>query len=227
MEFSNRYRHTKIGGLPDLIDVVISSATVNVAQAVGNMDGTVIVPTYDWTSCLAEHVGKCVGIKALHNLRFPSTHKGHVFVREKSDSPELAVKLLKDEWSPLATDLPEHVSSSGLSLSRQWYLYNKIREFCPQECKDQTCPEPCGQEPPSIPPSSSAHTTTHTTSSISSVCTTTSFSNSSSSNCTSSSNSSSSNTTSSADATPQPKRPRLCGVCKGSGHNSRSCPSKL
>ena len=199
------------------------------------MDGTVIVPTYDWTSFLAEHVGKCVGIKALHHLCFPSTHKGHIFVREKSDSLELAVKLLKDEWSPLATDLPERVSPSGLSLSRQWYLCNKIREFCPQECKDQTCPEPCGQEPPSIPPSSSAHTTTHTTSSISSVgtttsssvCTTTSFSNSSSSNSTSSSNSSSSNTTSSADATPQPKRPRLCGVCRGSGYNSRSCPSKL
>ena len=37
----------KIGGLPELMDVVNSSATVNIAQAVGNMDGTVIVPSYD------------------------------------------------------------------------------------------------------------------------------------------------------------------------------------
>ena len=46
------------------MNVVNSSATVNVAQAVGSMDRTVIVPSYDWTSFLAEHVGKCVGIKS-------------------------------------------------------------------------------------------------------------------------------------------------------------------
>ena len=44
-----RYRCTKIGGLPDLENVLNSSATVNVAQPVGSMDGTVTVPTYDWT----------------------------------------------------------------------------------------------------------------------------------------------------------------------------------
>lgn len=41
-----RYRRTKTGGLADLANVVNSSATVNVAQAVGSMDGTVIVPSY-------------------------------------------------------------------------------------------------------------------------------------------------------------------------------------
>ena len=48
----------KIGGLPDLMDVVNSSGVVNVAQAVGNMDGTVIVPSYDWTTFLAKHIDK-------------------------------------------------------------------------------------------------------------------------------------------------------------------------
>ena len=65
-----RYRRTKIGGLPELMDVVNSSATVNVAQAVGDMDGTVIVPSYDWTTFLAKHINRCVGIKSFHHLRF-------------------------------------------------------------------------------------------------------------------------------------------------------------
>ena len=42
---SCRYRRTKIGRLLDLVDVVNSSATVNVAQVVGNPDGTVVQAT--------------------------------------------------------------------------------------------------------------------------------------------------------------------------------------
>ena len=70
----------------DLMDVINSSAVINMTQAVGNMDGTVIVPSYDWTTFLAEHIDKCVGIKSFHHLRFTAKHKGHVFAREKLDS---------------------------------------------------------------------------------------------------------------------------------------------
>ena len=150
MHTTSRYRHTKIGGLPDLIDVVNSLATIDVAQAVGNMDGTVIVLSYDWTTFLAEHIGKCVGIKSFHHLRFSESNKGHVFVRSISNSPEVDVKLLKDDWNPDHTELPEQIMPSGLTLNRQWYLHNKIREFCPDECKDLTCPEP--REPEDTPP---------------------------------------------------------------------------
>ena len=62
-----RYRCTKIGVLPDLENVVNSSATVNVAQPVDSMYA---VPTYYWTAFLAEHIGKCVGIKSFHHVRF-------------------------------------------------------------------------------------------------------------------------------------------------------------
>ena len=44
-------------------------------------------------------------------------------------------------------------------LSWQWYLYNKIHEFCLEECKDTTCPRPAELEPtvqwldwPPVPP---------------------------------------------------------------------------
>ena len=106
------------------------------------MDGTVIVPTYDWTSFLGEHVEKCTGIKSYHHLHFSSTARGHVFVRERSDSPEVDINLLKDDWSPSADVLPDRVPPKGLSLTRQWYLYNKIREFCPDSVKDTTLSAP-------------------------------------------------------------------------------------
>ena len=93
------------------MDVVNSSAVVNVAQAVSNMDGSIIVPSYDWTTFLAEHIDKCVGIKSFHYLRFTAEHKGHVFVSEKLDSQKVDMNLLKDDWSPIATDLPECVTA--------------------------------------------------------------------------------------------------------------------
>lgn len=191
------------------------------------MDGSVVVPTYDWTSFLAEHVDRCVGIKALHHLRFPSTHRGQVLVRERSDSLEHAVTLLKDEWSPLPSDLPQLISPSGLSLNRQWYLHNKIREYCPDEWKDLTCPEPCRFESTSTRATTPSPTTVETTASPErSTLVSVSSSMSTSSVTTPSSTSALMNTSSSEASAPAPKRPRHCRICKGAGHNSRSCPSK-
>ena len=62
--YTYRSRCTKVGGLPDLIQTVNSSSTVNVAQVVGNMDGTIKVPTYDRVIYLGEHVQKLPGIKS-------------------------------------------------------------------------------------------------------------------------------------------------------------------
>ena len=141
------------------MEVVNSSAVVNVAQAVGNMDGTIIVPSYDWTTFLAEHIDKCVGIKSFHHLRFSADHRGHVFVREKSDSEEVDVNLLKDDWNPTATELPDRMTPSGLSSNRQWYLFNKIRVFCPEEYQDITCPKPSEPDTTSSdPPTTSSAT---------------------------------------------------------------------
>lgn len=37
--------------------------------------------------------------------------------------------------------LPPQITP-GLSLYRQWYLYQQIRQFCDEEFQDTTCPEP-------------------------------------------------------------------------------------
>ena len=55
---------------------------------------------------------------------------------------ESAIKPLKDDWQPNAQDLPCIIPPLGLSLERQWYLYERIREFCPEEDRDAVCPRP-------------------------------------------------------------------------------------
>ena len=204
--YTYRYRRTKVGSLADLARTVNSSATVNVTQAVGSMDGTVHVPVYDWASYLGERLQKWPGIKSLHHLRFSKDHPGHVFVKERSDSPEIDHDLLKDVWSPAATDLPQRVMPSGLTPTRQMYLYQKIREYCPDECKDVTCPEP------NITSSESASSTTRSAPSTSSSDPTGTLP--------------SPSLGSAPMEPPRAKRPRLCGVCRVAGHNSRSCPTK-
>ena len=44
-------------------------------------------------------------------------------MKEQADSPEKRFDLLKDSWSPSAHELPPVISPHGLSVKRQWYLY--------------------------------------------------------------------------------------------------------
>ena len=64
-------------------------------------------------------------------------------MRNSSDDTERKINLLKDpQWCTTPTDLPEVIVPPGLTLERQWYLYQKIWEFCPEEAKDVVCPLP-------------------------------------------------------------------------------------
>ncbi len=45
-------------------------------------------------------------------------------------------------WQPSPNDLPEKVQPPGLSRDRQQYLFEKIREYCPEEVRDTVCPNP-------------------------------------------------------------------------------------
>ena len=153
--FRLQYRTTKVGGLTNLVTVVNESAAVNVAQPTGREDGSPIVTTYNWQDYFSTFFTKLKGIKKLHHLRFSSSSPRIVYVKEKAGSPEVKIAMLKvKDWSPKADELPSILPPSGLSLKRQWYLYNKIVEFCPDNLKDITCPLP--SEPdisPSHPPS--------------------------------------------------------------------------
>ena len=64
-------------------------------------------------------------------------------MKTSSDGEERSIQLLKDPtWKPTASQLPPVIVPNGLSLERQWYLFDKIREFCSDESKDLVCPKP-------------------------------------------------------------------------------------
>ena len=155
--FKQAYQRTKIGCLDDIVQVVEKSAVVNHAQLVGTQDGKVIVPTYDWADFFDSPFRQRAlkGIKAMHHLTFTETKPGYALVKDSVDSPERELKLVEDDkWKPQPTDLPSIIPPPGLSLERRQYLFEKIREFCPEECQDLVCPDPAQLQEYTTPPTS-------------------------------------------------------------------------
>ena len=145
--FKRQYRRTKVGSLQNIAKVVNSSAECNVAQLVSREDGTTIVPTMDWTDFFATKLKKIQGIKKFHHFRVTSSSPGHVFVKERSDTVERDIDLLKEPWTPDVDAKPGVIPPKGLSPDRQWYLYEQIRPFCPPDDQDSVCPLPSVPRP--------------------------------------------------------------------------------
>ena len=68
-------------------------------------------------------------------------------MKEQSDSTEIKLNLLKAPWNPDKDTLLSVVPPHGLSLERQWYLYEQIQPFCPEEDQDSVCPLPSAPKP--------------------------------------------------------------------------------
>ena len=87
------------------------------------------------------------------HFHFTSDNPGIVLVRSSCKlQEERRINLLKKEkqsWNPCDSTLPDIIVPDGLSLDRQWYLYEKIREFCPIDVRDMVCPRPIKQPPSS------------------------------------------------------------------------------
>jgi len=139
------FRRSNVSSLDDIANTVSQSSVVNVPQLVGSLDGTIYVPTYDWSTFFEDKMVKSAlkGISQLQHFRFTATNPGTVFVKTSSDGSERKILLLKDPtWRPTTGQLPTVIIPKGLTLERRWYLYEKIREFCSDETKDLVCPKP-------------------------------------------------------------------------------------
>ena len=127
------FRRTKVDCLDDIVGVVESSASVNNAQLVGTQSGETVVKTYDWAGFFAPNLKRVPHIKKQHHFVFTTTKPRIVSVREFSDTELTELKLQKDpRWTP-SHDFPDEIQPRGLSLERQWHLYDKIREYCSDE----------------------------------------------------------------------------------------------
>ena len=140
-----RFRHTRVDCIDDLARLVERSSNVNIAQPVGNqLTGERIVPLFNWHNYLQAKFRKLSHIKQIHKFVFSSDCPGTVKISEFSNTDESTITLLRDAtWSPSPAELPQLLYPSGLSNERQWYLYEKIRDFCSDDTKDIVCPLPC------------------------------------------------------------------------------------
>ena len=145
--FKRSYRRTKVGSLCSIAQVVNNSAVCNFTQLVAREDGSTIVPTYNWTDFFAARMKKVTGILKFHHFRVSASSPGVVFAKERSDSAEVPFTVLKEPWTPEADEMPSVIPPHGLSANRQWYLYDYIRPFCPEDDKDSVCPLPTVPKP--------------------------------------------------------------------------------
>ena len=190
-----KFRRTKVDCLEDIAQVVESSASVNEVQLVGSQSGEVIVNNYDWTGFLAPNFERVIQIKRQHHFEITITSPGKLHTREFADTINKEQTLLKNlSWNP-KDEFPEENIPVGLSLKRQWYLHDKIAEFCSDQTRDFVCPRPEYPRPSATPrttPPPSLPTT------------------------------STSSTTQTNTSAPK-KRQRICGECGETGHNKRTC----
>ena len=97
---------TKVGSLADV------AAECNFAQLVSD---TTVAPTHDWSDFFATWMKKVLSIKKLHHFKISSLFPIKVFVKEHSNSGEVAFDVLKGPWTPDADELPTVILPSGLT----------------------------------------------------------------------------------------------------------------
>ncbi len=86
------------------------------------------------------------------HFRIVKNQPGVVFLKTAIDGDETKVQLLKRDLpfgkKNRAFRLPSKIAPKGLSLKRQWYLYEQIRMHIPNEPdQNMTCPKPKKSKP--------------------------------------------------------------------------------
>lgn len=141
--FKRLFKKSNVATIQDIAEVVQKSAVVNHPQLIGDYDGSTYVKFYNWSNIFDDYTIAIKGITKFHHFRMSSCTPGYVFVREGIEDPEKKINIIKNNtWMPSQDTMPPLIDPPGLPLERQWYLYNKIREFCPDEAKDLVCPKP-------------------------------------------------------------------------------------
>ena len=141
--FKQAFRRSRVSCLDDVAAVVRNSTTsgVNIPQLIGSESGETIVLCRNWQQFLERFFRPLLKIKSYHHFRFNAHEPGVVFAKEFNDSPEVRVDLRLGIVT-FGADLPDVIPAPGLDYKRQWYLFNQIRDFCDERCKDIVCPKP-------------------------------------------------------------------------------------
>jgi len=84
--------------------------------------------------------------KERRRVRCNYTHERTVLTKETVDGPESTHRV----YERIPEGYPQEIPPPGLDPSRQWYLYEEIREFCDSRFMDEVCPLPSVQKPTAL-----------------------------------------------------------------------------
>ncbi len=203
-----KYRLSKIDTMEGIIRVVRESSDgYNIPKPTRNTTTHELeVHVYDWVEFFRSRDFQTIpNILRYHVFHLDASNLKVVYLREYSTEPEETVTILKNDPVFDKTLLPSEITPQGLSLERQWYLYEKIRVLCHSNLsRDITCPMPSQSKPLQ---SKLSRAKSKESSCDSNTATATS-------------------STASAEIPLGSKRPRLCSICSNPGHNKKTCPSK-
>ena len=140
------YRRSQVYTYEQLSNMVVSSSTNGHNLCIGSPKNTTTPIIYrDWTSWLSQYFIPLKGISNYHHFRIEKNNPLTLVIKEQKDSEEVKVDLERQKFPFKKTpkELPKRIFPAGLSLKRQWYLYDQIRCHIPDKNdKDQTSPRP-------------------------------------------------------------------------------------
>ncbi|HAI68453.1 MAG TPA: hypothetical protein DCM38_03335 [Gammaproteobacteria bacterium] len=151
-----RYQQSNIYTYEDLVPTILNSSenghnTCQPTRDYGTSRNSQSLIYRDWSSWLLKFFRKLPDVTKYRHFKITKNKPGIVFLKKTIDGNETEVQLLKKEV-PFGKDkafgLPSQIFPKGLSLERQWYLYEQIRMHIPNERdKDATCPKPNQPKP--------------------------------------------------------------------------------
>lgn len=144
-----KLRKSEVDDIDDLIEIVNNSTTAmyNLAQPVYE-NSERKVDFYQWNAFLSKYFKILPGISKYYHFLFESEHPGYIkYKRCHSDDFGSYNCLLKDHSLDInSINLDDELKikeAIGLSASRQWYLYDQIRDLVQNPNKrNNICPEP-------------------------------------------------------------------------------------
>ena len=147
-----RYRQASVYTYDQLAKIIEESAIdgYNVCQRYVENTSKSNIIYRDWTSWLSNYFKVIPNITSYHHFKMDAVDKGVIIVKKDIDSKEEKINLLKKETlfnENQHHEMPVQLHPKGLSLEREWYLYEQIRGHIPLiHDKDQTCPKPLQQK---------------------------------------------------------------------------------
>jgi hypothetical protein len=150
----HKYRRSNVYTYEQLAEVVEESSPNghNLCQVYADNHEPAIIYR-NWSDWLAQYFNVIPNITSYHHFLISKQERGTVKLKQDIDAKEITINLINTDGFPYNAEnkppkLPSRLMPKGLSLERQWYLYDQIRMHIPDgQDKDKTCPKPTEKKP--------------------------------------------------------------------------------